>query len=48
MAKLILDYVTPTELAVALNELDKKQESRLYTVTSELAGKLEGRMDSLA
>ena len=36
--------ITPTELDAALKELDKKQESRLYTVE----GRLSGRIDKLA
>ena len=44
------DYVTPAELDVALNELDKKLESRLYTIRGDLLGRMdrmEGRLDSM-
>ena len=34
------DYVTPAELDVALNELNKKLESRLYTIKGDLLGRM--------
>ena len=41
------EYVTPAELQAELKELDKKQESRLYTVRDQLRGdmsKMETRI----
>ena len=38
------DYVAPAELGVALNELGKKLESRLYTIRGDLLGRMD-RMD---